>query len=177
MFTNYKSVRKYELNAAQSPKLTVLVTPSLIHQFLTTKVTFFDGDKKCEAVSHVDDIYMLFNQQRLLHAGTDTINAWLNTLTPRSDALAELRKKCTDEQLLHILKSRYIQSPSELLAWSEYLNANYSDIIERMQQTAQRQQQEAQRQQQEAQQQQHAAQQQQHAAQQQQQAAQQQAAQ
>lgn len=81
-----------------------------------------DDDNK--TVRHVNDVYLLFNQQRLAALGTDTVNKWLETLTPSNDALSELRSKCTDAQLLSIVKSKYIQSPSELQAWSGYLNAH-----------------------------------------------------
>ena len=129
MFRQRKSMLKPTFNLALGCKNTGIVVPSLVSQFLTENVTYFDGADKCEARCFVSDIYLLFNQRRLSSAGADTINAWLNTLTPKSDALAELRKKCSDEQLMQICKSRYIQSPSELLAWSEYLNANYSDLL------------------------------------------------
>lgn len=129
-----------------NPKRSQIVQPSIMAELSQVKVTYFAGDDKCEAIANVDDIYMLFNQQRLAHMGTDTLNAWLNTLQPRSDSLAELRKKCTDEQLMEICKSRYIQSPSELLAWSDYLNANYSEIVGQLQLAAQQQQEAAQQQ-------------------------------
>lgn len=152
MFRKYDNVTKFKFNANLSVKTTSLVQPSIMQSFMSEKVTYMVGDEKKEAVAMVDDIYLLFNQQRLAHMGADTINAWLNTLTPRSDALAQLRKKCTDEQLMQICKSRYIQSPSELLAWSEYLNANYADIVGEMQAAVQQQQEAAQHQQEAAQQ-------------------------
>lgn len=141
MFAQRKSMLKPVFNLALGVKKTNLIQPSLISEFQTQTVTYFNGADKKEAVSVVNDIYMLFNQRRLSSAGADTINSWLNTLTPKSDALAELRKKCTDEQLMQICKSRYIQSPSELLAWSEYLNANYSELLSAAQQQALQQQQ------------------------------------
>ena len=150
MFKKFKNIASYTLNAHQSVKITSLVQPSIMQQFMKEKVTYMVGDEKKEAVAMVDDIYLLFNQQRLSHMGADTINAWLNTLTPRSDALAQLRKKCSDEQLMEICKSRYIQSPSELLAWSEYLNANYADIVGEMQAAVQQQQQQSEQQQQQS---------------------------
>ena len=114
-------------------KVTKLAVPSIMSQFRTVEVSFSDGDEIKKAISFIDDIYMLFNQQRLMSAGKDTIQAWLNTLESRSDSLAELRKKCSDEQLMQFCKSRYIQSPSELLAWSDYLNANYDSEVARIQ--------------------------------------------
>ena len=130
MFPKRKNIQKCIFNVSIGSKSSSLVQPSIMKEFNTVTVTFYDGDEKRTAVSVVDDIYMLFNQQRLLSAGKDTIQAWLNTLTSKSNALDELRKKCSDDELMAICKSRYIQSPSELLAWSEYLNANYDKIIQ-----------------------------------------------
>ena len=130
MFPKRKNIQKCGFNLAIGTKSTSLVQPSIMKEFNVVNVTFYDGDEKRTAISVVDDIYMLFNQQRLLSAGKDTMQAWLNTLQPKSNALDGLRKKCSDSELMAICKSRYIQSPSELLAWSEYLNANYDKIIQ-----------------------------------------------
>ena len=70
-----------------------------------------------------NDVALLFNQIRLEKSlGIDTINHWIMSLqgSDRSD-LERLRSKLTDEQLLSFVKSRHLQSPSELLLWSEYL--------------------------------------------------------
>lgn len=145
-FRSFKDIRQFKVNC--NPNRSQLVQPSIMAELSKVKVTYYAGDDKYEAVANVDDIYLLFNQQRLLYMGADTLNAWLNSLQPRSDSLSELRKKCTDEQLMQICKSRYIQSPSELLAWSDYLNANYADIVAKVQ--AAQQQTEPQQQQQQA---------------------------
>ena len=84
-----------------------------------------------ERVYHHSDIYLLFNQKRI---SSTTITSLLDYLTsmssPASDALSSLRSKVSDEQLLSLCKSRYIQTPSELLAWSTYLEQNYSQLLE-----------------------------------------------
>lgn len=149
-FRLFKDISNFGFNVC--PSRSNLVEPSMLKEFQTRKVKYFVGDQSREAVCIVDDIYMLFNQSRLVNSGIgrDTLQAWLNTLTPRSDSLAQLRKKCTDEQLMQICKSRYIQSPSELLAWSDYLNNNYADIVAKVhvaQQQAAQQHQAAQQQQ------------------------------
>lgn len=145
MFRMLKQVKSnLDRNLRSSAGVSSLPLPSLIDSFMHQKVTYFDGDKKKEATCYVNDIYFLFNQRRLSSAGVDTINAWLNTLTPKSDALSELRKKCTDEQLMQLCKSRYIQSPSELLAWSEYLLHNYTDLLSAAEQQVLQQQQQQQ---------------------------------
>ena len=130
MFRKCKNIAKYDFAPEITTKITHLTQPSLIQPFLSVKRTFFVSDEKRTAIAYVDDIYMLFNQQRLAYAGSDTIQAWLNTLTPRFDALSQLRAKCSDEQLMAVCKSRYIQSQSELLAWSEYLNNNYEAVLQ-----------------------------------------------
>lgn len=83
-----------------------------------------------KSVSYANDIYLLLNQRRIDRlVGADTFNSWIQSLMPHSDALASLRSKCSDAELMAICKSRYIQSPSELLAWSQYLNDNYEYIL------------------------------------------------
>lgn len=154
MFRRLETVKRAcSLNPKTGCRVTHLPQPSVVQPMMQQKVTYFDGDQKKEAVSYVNDIYLLFNQKRLLSAGVDTINAWLNTLIPRSDALSQLREKCTDEQLMQLCKSRYIQSPSELLAWSDYLLNNYQDILSEAEQQMLQQQQQQQTEQQQTEQQ------------------------
>ena len=114
--------------------ITKLTVPSVLEQFNVSKRSYFSGADKRECIVIHDDIYMLFNQKRLLASGVgvDTLKAWLDTLAPVNDSLSQLRKKCTDEQLMAFCKSRYIQSPSELLAWSEYLLANHEAELARL---------------------------------------------
>lgn len=71
------------------------------------------------------DIAMLFNQQRLDRCSKDSLLEYFNTLSRNNSAFSELRSKLNDDQLISIVKSRYIQSPSELLAYSESLVHQY----------------------------------------------------
>lgn len=119
----------YNLNYNCDLIHTELYSPSIVEAMYNT--TFEVGDDDLQKAYHRNnDVTLLFNQQRLLKTlGVDTLNSWLEQLTPKSDALSELRSKCTDEQLLQICKSRYIQKPCELLAWSDYLNANAKELL------------------------------------------------
>lgn len=64
----------------------------------------------------------------LLHA-TDMANKYgqnfaqsmIDLRKPKSSALQEVMDKMSDAQILDTIKSRHLQSPSELIAWSEYL--------------------------------------------------------
>lgn len=78
------------------------------------------------SVRLTSDIYMLFNQQRLDRLSRDSLLAYFESLQVREPQFAEIRSKLGDAQLMSFIKSRFIQSSSELMAWSQYL-MNSSD--------------------------------------------------
>lgn len=98
----------------------------LFEDLLTEETTAANGD--VSSVRVCNDISLLFNQQRLESLGREGIKQFLDSLTPKSPSLASLRSKISDSDLLKVCKSRYIQSPSELLAWSSYLDSSLSEI-------------------------------------------------
>lgn len=104
-----------------SLKNTVLRDPSVIDEFYYDKTINSDGS---ESISVVDPIYILFNQERLNSLGATAAQSFLDSLQPKSDALAELRKKCSDEDLMKMMKSRHLQSPAEILSWCRYMQQN-----------------------------------------------------
>lgn len=80
------------------------------------------------------DISLIFNQQRLenkLTAGE--LREYIQRYTPnRSVYTAQL----DDETLLNTLKSRHIQSLSEMRAWAEYCMENYDSLIKEAEEKA-----------------------------------------
>lgn len=86
------------------------------------------------------DIYMLFNQQRLDKLTREALMQHFAEMTPSNNALASLRSKITDEQLISIVKSRYIQTPGELLSWSQYLNSLADEQLQQFVAAAEQQQ-------------------------------------
>ena len=80
------------------------------------------------------DISLIFNQQRLenkLTAGE--LREFIQRYTPnRSVYTAQL----DDETLLNTLKSRHIQSLSEMRAWAEYCMENYDSLIKEAEEKA-----------------------------------------
>ena len=76
----------------------------------------------------INDIYMLFNQQRLDRMTTANLLQWLENTSTYNDGLRSLRSKLSDAQLMSFIKSRYIQSPGELLAYSKYLEAQAKSL-------------------------------------------------
>lgn len=114
------------------------VTP--VDEFYFEHTRSSDDGKDC--VSFTDPIRMLFNQQRLNTLGTTAIQAWLDSLQQRkNDPLAELRAKCSDADLIAMIKSRHIQQPCEILAYAEecknnmdMFNAEVKKLMEQRQQ-------------------------------------------
>jgi hypothetical protein len=82
-----------------------------------------------EVVTLTSDIYMLFNQQRLDRMSKDRLLSYFENLSVNEPKMRELRSKLTDEQLCSFVKSRFIQSPSELMAWSQYLMSSQDEMI------------------------------------------------
>ena len=75
------------------------------------------------------DIYMLFNQQRLDRMSRERLIAYFENLSVSEPKMRELRSKLSDDQLCSFVKSRFIQSPSELMAWSRYLMSSQDEMI------------------------------------------------
>ena len=81
-------------------------------------------------VKYQSDIQLLLNQERLRETlGLDTFKQWLSYFKASTEQTGVDTSKYTDEQLMHFIKSRYIQAPSELKAWSEYLNSCADEVI------------------------------------------------
>lgn len=82
-----------------------------------------------EVVTLTSDIYMLFNQQRLDRMSKDRLLSYFENLSVNEPKMRELRSKLSDDQLCSFVKSRFIQSPSELMAWSQYLMSSQDEMI------------------------------------------------
>lgn len=82
-----------------------------------------------EVVTLTSDIYMLFNQQRLDRMSKDRLLAYFENLSVNEPKMRELRSKLSDDQLCSFVKSRFIQSPSELMSWSQYLMSSQDEMI------------------------------------------------
>lgn len=97
---------------------------SPVDQFLFEEREF-DGVKSVRLTS---DIYMLFNQQRLDRLSRESLLSYFDNMSVNEPKFSDLRAKLGDDQLISFVKSRFIQSQSELMAWSQYL-MNSSDAV------------------------------------------------
>lgn len=80
------------------------------------------------------DISLIFNQQRLENKLTASeLREYIQRYTPnKSSYTAQL----DDEALLNTLKSRHIQSLSEMRTWAEYCMENYDSLIKEAEEKA-----------------------------------------
>lgn len=73
------------------------------------------------------DVSLIFNQQRLENKLTASeLREYIQRYTPNKSAYTA---QLDDETLLNTLKSRHIQSLSEMRAWTEYCMENYDSLI------------------------------------------------
>lgn len=81
-----------------------------------------------------NDVSLIFNQQRLenkLTAGE--LREYIQRYTPNKSVYTA---QLDDDTLLSTLKSRHIQSLSELRAWTEYCMENYDSLIKEAEEKA-----------------------------------------
>lgn len=113
---------KVEFNVNSALRNIIQREPSVVDEFYFEKCS--PSDDNNESVSVVDPIHMMFNQQRLDNMGVTAAKAFIDSLVPQSNSLAELRQKCSDEDLMKMVKSKHLQSPAEILHWCRYINEN-----------------------------------------------------
>lgn len=110
--------------------VTNLRQPSLVEDFY--KQSFPTPHGSCDAVCFRTDVYMLFNQDRLDRMTQSQLSTWLDNQAP-TDSLTSLRNQMSDSQLHQFIKSRYIQSPSELKAWASYIETQFGTELAKLQ--------------------------------------------
>lgn len=81
------------------------------------------------SVRLTSDIYMLFNQRRLDKLSRESLLSHFESMSVNEPKFGDLRAKLGDDQLINFVKSRFIQSPSELMAWSSYLMSSSDAAI------------------------------------------------
>lgn len=80
------------------------------------------------------DISLIFNQQRLENKLTASeLREYIQRYTPNKSVYTV---QLDDETLLNTLKSRHIQSLSEMRAWAEYCMENYDSLIKEAEEKA-----------------------------------------
>lgn len=93
--------------------------------------TFKDKDG---SITISTDISLIFNQQRLENKLTASeLREYIQRYTPNKSVYTA---QLDDDTLLSTLKSRHIQSLSELRSWAEYCMENYDSLIKEAEEKA-----------------------------------------
>lgn len=80
------------------------------------------------------DISLIFNQQRLENKlSASELREYIQRYTPNKSVYTA---QLDDETLLNTLKSRHIQSLSEMRSWTEYCMENYDSLIKEAEEKA-----------------------------------------
>lgn len=116
-------------------KNVILTESSPVDDFYYDEILSVESNEKERC--YKNPLHLLLNQQRLNSLGTMGVQAWLEQFQARPDSpLAELRKKCSDEDLATMIKSRHLQAPAEILAWSRQMYDNMESFNNELKQLA-----------------------------------------
>ena len=77
--------------------------------------TYENGDPQLRS-----DIHLLLHQEKLAQLGDRVAASYLDSMQPSSHP-SLFPDGVTDEQIMQTIKSKYIQSPSELSSWLQHL--------------------------------------------------------
>lgn len=126
-YRSYKSVREVQLCPICASS-----EPDIVLEELPTESFRFEkiGTEENEAVRIRSDVSMLLHATDMAKKyGTGFVQSMIDMRRPKSSALQFQMDQMSDAQILDTVKSRHLQSPSELIAWSEYL-ADQAKAIE-----------------------------------------------
>lgn len=115
-----KEFVEYVFNGSFDVKYTKVPVQDKLMQLSTVKCE--DG-----SITISTDISLIFNQQRLENKLTATeLREFIQRYTPNKSVYTA---QLDDETLLNTLKSRHIQSLSEMRSWAEYCMENFDSLI------------------------------------------------
>lgn len=122
-----KEYLQHEFNGSFDAKHTKVPVQDTLMQLSTVK--YEDG-----SIAISTDISLIFNQQRLENKLTASeLREFVQRYTPNKSVYTA---QLDDETLLNTLKSRHIQSLSEMRAWAEYCMENYDSLIKEAEEKA-----------------------------------------
>ena len=98
--------------------------PDIVLEELPTEPFRFEkiGTEDSEAIRIRSDVSMLLHAADMAKKyGSGFVQSMIDMRRPKSNSLQSQMDNMSDAQILDTIKSRHLQSPSELIAWSEYL--------------------------------------------------------
>lgn len=105
--------------------------PDIALEELPTEPFRFEkiGTEENEAIRIRSDVSMLLHAADMAKKyGTGFVQSMIDMRRSKSSSLQSQMDQMSDAAILDTVKSRHLQSPSELLAWSEYLVDQAKDV-------------------------------------------------
>lgn len=105
--------------------------PDIVLEELPTEPFRFEkvGTDEDDFIRIRSDVSMLLHAADMAKKyGPGFTQSMIDMRRPKSSALQSQMDQMSDAQILDTVKSRHLQSPSELIAWSEYLVEQAKDI-------------------------------------------------
>lgn len=105
--------------------------PDIVLEELPTEQFRFEknGIEENEYIRIRSDISMLLHAADMAKKyGTNFVQSMIDMRRPKSSAIQSQMDQMSDAQILDTIKSRHLQSPSELIAWSEHLMEQAKEI-------------------------------------------------
>lgn len=122
-----KEYLQYEFNGSFDVIHTKVPVQDTLSQLATVKNE--DG-----SITISTDITLIFNQQRLENKLTaNELREYIQRYTPNKSVYTA---QLDDDTLLSTLKSRHIQSLSEMRSWAEYCMENFDSLIKEAEEKA-----------------------------------------
>lgn len=122
-----KEYLQHEFNGSFDVAHTKVPVQDTLAQLATVK-------NKDGSITVSNDIALIFNQQRLENKLTaNELREYIQRYTPNKSVYTA---QLDDDTLLSTLKSRHIQSLSEMRAWAEYCMENYNSLIKEAEEKA-----------------------------------------
>lgn len=88
-----------------------------------------DGPEENEYVRIRSDVSMLLHAADMAKKyGTNFVQSMIDMRRPKSSVIQSQMDQMSDAQILDTIKSRHLQSPSELISWSEHLMEQAKEI-------------------------------------------------
>lgn len=125
-YRSFKSVREVQLCPICSSS-----EPDVVLEKLPTEQFRFEknGVEESEYIRIRSDVSMLLHAADMAKKyGADFAQSMIDMRRPKSSAIQAQMDQMSDAQILDTIKSRHLQSPSELIAWSEYLMEQAKDV-------------------------------------------------
>lgn len=105
--------------------------PDIVLEELPTEPFRFEkiGTEDNEIIRIRSDVSMLLHAADMAKKyGSGFVQSMIDMRRPKSSFIQSQMDQMSDAQILDTIKSRHLQSPSELIAWSEYLMEQVKEL-------------------------------------------------